>query len=105
MIGVNAQRRQYWITCSAHGTVPMWPGSMGGALGSPTGLCSVGRCDKLTGQQPLREITITLGAAKGRYSEHCDARCTNGKKHCGCRCLGACHGMGNCDPSRHPTQE
>lgn len=54
--------------------------------------CGISLCS-----HAVREIAIPKPVARGFVEPgECDNRCLNGKRSCGCRCGGLCHGMGTC---------
>jgi len=85
--------KTFWMDCPIHGTKE-YPSA--GNFCDKTAYCF--DCKDFTGT--ARIITISNG--KDSYREECDNRCLNGKKSCGCRCKGSCHGMSTCNPDLHP---
>ena len=88
--------KTFWMDCPTHGTKEY---ANAGNFDGKKAFCF--DCKDFTGI--ARIITLSKGLEVNR--EECDNRCLNGKKSCGCRCKGACHGMGTCNPDFHPKGE
>jgi len=85
----------YWTDCPIHGTKE-YPTS--GYCEGKKAYCS--KCKGFTATS--RIITLIHGSSSVR--DECDGRCLNGKHSCSCKCRGACHGQGNCNPDLHPKE-
>ncbi len=82
-----------WINCPTHGTH-----SEDHARNTYGRKAFCYDCKAITAT--ARIITLTQGQNSGK--EECDSRYLNGKKSCGCKCKGSCHGQTTCNPALHP---
>jgi len=85
--------QKFWMDCPTHGTIE-YPTA--GNFTGKSAYCF--DCKDFTGT--ARIITLTVGKSAGK--EECDNRCLQGKRSCGCKCKGACHGQQTCNPDFHP---
>lgn len=106
----------YWADCPIHGTLPalvrtdvrsgrtvVWVPSENNTIKSSENFELV--CPQCKEFVPGRKIKaeaayIALKNPDLHISE-CDGRCLTGKRSCDCRCGGACHGRGTCNPAIH----
>lgn len=96
---MNMATTFYRVNCEACGTVELegsWPRSVS---------ARIARCPKCNERRTFRTNAANRVRVTETTTHECDTACTHAKGDtCACECGGHCHGLGECDPSRHRSK-